>query len=262
MAHNRTRPSFLDEIVIDHGPEQLLTSIFLRGDFEARSRGLRLTFENLATLAEVNRNNKESWLPLFPSFDPNFWQGDEHNAFAIVGRNQMGDVVATQALRVFHWNDTNFARETEALRLLYLRPESHQLDGERWTVTARHARTISGRVALSGGIWFRPDYRGRYLTGLMVRLGRAYAIARYDIDTLTAVMSESVFGKGLWKQVGHRHFDEWVEMHKSRVGTMKLKFMWLSASEVVQDLSDYLLALNEEQSSKGDHAVVHSHAQQ
>jgi hypothetical protein len=207
---------------------------------------LTLSFENLERVAEVNKRNRDSWLPLFPTYDPEFWKGAEDKAFSIVGRNDDGEIVATQALRVFEWPETSFGAEAESLRLLYRDPKVHALAGESCVVTAKKAWRLSGRVTFSGGIWFRPDFRGRKLTGIMVRLGRAYAIAHHDITHNTAMMSETVFNKGLYKEVGYSNFDEWVEMRGSRLGTFRLKLMWMDVPELLDDFANFLETLDSE----------------
>jgi hypothetical protein len=237
----------LDDIVLDYGPIKTLSESLLTGYELALQRGIRLSFESLDTLLDVNKLHADTWLPITPTYDARFWAGDEENAFAIVGRNDSGEIVATQAVRVFDWSSkTSFGQEAEALRIFYLDPDRHALPGESCEVTAKAAHLVTGRVALSGGIWFRPDYRGRRLTGLMVRMGRAYAVGAYDIRWNTAVMTESVYARGLSRQVGHTSVDQWLEWRNSRLGEhVRLHFMWMSVPEVLADLDAALGSVDE-----------------
>jgi hypothetical protein len=54
--------------------------------------------------------------------------------------------------------------------------------GERCLVTAPATRRIRGRVVFSGAAWYRPDYRGRGLSAILPRVGKAYALARWSPD--------------------------------------------------------------------------------
>lgn len=53
MQKHSQRRALLDSIVIDHGPQDLLSRVFLQGDNAARRRGLTLSFENLERVAEI-----------------------------------------------------------------------------------------------------------------------------------------------------------------------------------------------------------------
>lgn len=233
----RKHSPLMDHITLDHGPLDILSSALQSGSELAQERGIELSFETLDTLLDVNRLHAATWLPITPTYDPRFWRGDEENAFSIVGRNESGEIVATQALRVFDWPNTDFGREAEALRIFYLDPARDARPGEACEVTARATFHVSGRVALSGGIWIRPDYRGRRLTGLLVRMGRAYAIAKYNIEWNTAVMTEAVYAAGLSRQVGHTGVDQWLLWRNSRLADfVRLHFMWMSVPELIADL--------------------------
>jgi len=237
MTTHNHRP-LLDDIVLDYGPLPILSSALLTGYELARQRGIQLSFESLDTLLDVNKLHADTWLPITPTYDPRFWRGDQENAFCIVGRNESGEIVATQALRVFDWTPaTSFGKEAQGLRIFYLDPGRDALAGESCEVTAQSTFRINGRVALSGGIWFRPDYRGRRLTGLMVRMGRAYAIGKFGIQWNTAVMTQQVHAKGLSRQVGHTHVDQWLEWRNSRLGEhVRLHVMAMTVPEVLADL--------------------------
>jgi hypothetical protein len=59
-------------------------------------------------------------------------------------------------------------------------------------------------------------------------------------------MSETVFNKGLYKEVGYSNFDEWVEMRGSRLGTFRLKLMWMDVPELLDDFANFLETLDSE----------------
>ena len=71
---------------------------------------------------------------LFPAFNPEFCELNEDNSFCVVGRDENGDIVATQAGRLFDWRSSSFAEAAGNLTLLYDDPEKSALPGEAWTV--------------------------------------------------------------------------------------------------------------------------------
>lgn len=254
--------SLLDEVTINHGPLGLLSEFFLVAERMAFARGVSLSFAPLTEIAEVNRKNRDSWLPIVPVYDPKCWGQDDRNSFGIVGRNEDGEIVATQALRIYDWPNSNFKQEAESLRLFYRNPDQHKGRDECCRVSAAATERIKGRVALSGGIWFRPDYRGRRLTSIMVRLGRAYALGRWNIDYLTAVMIDKVFERGLSKEVGHTNIDQWIEVFGSPLGNFRCKFMWFDMEEMIEDLARFLSANRVMLGSQVDASVGQAHAQE
>jgi len=113
----------LSKLTIDHGPADLLDRFFQRADAEARARGVMLSFAEIAELIEVNEQNRDSWLPLFPTYDIrcNTIRPDE--AFCILGRDRCGKVVATHAGRLFNLTTSNFHDLAQSLRLMYEHPD-------------------------------------------------------------------------------------------------------------------------------------------
>ena len=57
-------------------------------------------------------------------------------------------------------------------------PETQALPDETCNVTAEATKFVKGRVVFSGGGWYRPDYRKRWLSGILPRISRAYAYTR------------------------------------------------------------------------------------
>ena len=77
----------LSQLTVDHGPADLLGRFFLRADSAARARGVTLSFASMADLIEVNELNRDSWLPLFPTYDIRHNTIGADEAFCILGRD-------------------------------------------------------------------------------------------------------------------------------------------------------------------------------
>lgn len=70
----------------------------------------------MANLVEVNEQNRDSWLPLFPTYDVRYNSIGPDEAFCIMGRDGHGKVVATHAGRLFNLKLSNFCDLAQSLR--------------------------------------------------------------------------------------------------------------------------------------------------
>src|SRR5262245_29011617 len=235
-----TRGSFIAEVVINHGPAELLGKLLLAGDTAARDRGVLLSFATLSELVEINQANRQSWLPLLPVFDPVCGQFDGSSAICLLGRNDGGDVIVTQAARFFDWQKTTLFEEATSLRMLYHDPDAQRQQGEALEVTAPSARKISGKVAYTGAHWCRPDFRGKGLPGITPRIARALAIALWDVDFACTLMLENVFSRGVARRAGYLNSEWSVELKNTPLGTYTAALLWNGRREIVADLEDFL----------------------
>ena len=232
--------SLLDGLRLEFGPVDLLGRFFLLADAALRERGIYLSFSPLDDLIAVNRRNSNTWRPLVTVFDPTFGGINDENTFALLGRDRNGDVVATQAARLYSWTSTSFADEAETLGLFYPDPERQRLPNERIEVTAKSADQLRGRVAYSGGVWFRPDYRGIFLTGILPRISRAYAFTRWYTDVTTTLMAEQLVNKGVAERCGYTDIDWDVTLRDTRLGTFRCALLQMKSDQMLDDLSGFL----------------------
>src|ERR1700704_1839230 len=91
----------LSQLTIEHGPVDLLGRFFLLADTAARARGVTLSFASMAELIGANEQNRDSWLPLFPTYDIRHNTIAPDEAFCILGRDRHGKVVAAAPGRPF-----------------------------------------------------------------------------------------------------------------------------------------------------------------
>ena len=248
--------SAVTDFTVDHGPADLLATVFLRAENAIRSMGVQVSTGTLEELAEVNAAHRDSWLPLFPIYQPECWPGDDvANTYCLLGRDDSGRVVTTVALRNYHWPASTFHEEATSLRLFYGDPPRFRRPDERCTVTATAARRIGGRVALAGAFWIHPDRRGgQQLPRLMGALIQSHCIAKWNVDAYTVMMSDSVFKRGLAKKCAWGNVDWAVELHDCLFGNLNLCFIWLTRAEILQDLSKFLVELGPQ-----THGVVGQH---
>jgi hypothetical protein len=239
VVDNLAGKSLLDGLRIDFGPVDLLGRFFLKADAALRERGIMLSFSSLDDLIAVNRRNSDTWRPLVTVFDPTFGGINDENTFALLGRDRVGNVVATQAARLYSWTSTNFAAEAQSLGIFYPDAERQRLPDERIEVTAKSADKLRGRVAYSGGVWFRPDYRGKFLTGILPRISRAYAFTRWYTDVTTTLMAEQLVNKGVAERCGYTDIDWDVTLRNTRLGTFRCALLQMKSDQMLDDLFSF-----------------------
>jgi hypothetical protein len=247
------RPSLITEVTIDHGPRDLIGRFFLKADTAARQRGVTLSFGTMQELQDANDRNRASWKPLVPLLSPRYNALGPEQAYCILGRNTAGDVVATQAGRVFSWPHTNFYEEARSLRLFYDDPARQALPGEVCEVTAMATREVSGSVVFSGGGWYRPDYRKRWLAAILPRISRAYAYTRWRTDFTTTVMDKGVFEGGFGRRAGYTKADWVLDWRNTPLGDMYLGFLWMDPREMLADLAAFLEGFDAQVDAVVDH---------
>jgi hypothetical protein len=243
-AREPPRPSLINEIVVDHGPRDLLGRFFLKADTVARDRGITLSFGTFDDLVETNARNAASWHPLIPLFDPKNGSLTDDSAFCLVGRNPQGDIVATQAARLYRWPDTSFYEEARSLRLFYADPARMKMPKERCEISAESTKFVSGNVCFSGGGWYRRDYRKLNLSAILPRISRALAFTRWRTDYTVSVIAEKVIQGGMADRSGYTNVDWDLRMYDAPPGTVRCAFVWMETNQLLSDLADFLVGFD------------------
>ncbi|HEX3537769.1 MAG TPA: response regulator, partial [Stellaceae bacterium] len=190
-----------DALTIKHGPAQLLARVVIQGDRLAREAGIRLRLRtDFERLVEHNRREVAAgtMLHMPDSCDPEHAELNPENGFWLAGENDAGEIVVTHAYRIFNWLGTNLAEQIHNCWFGHYR-------GHECTVAAEAATTITGVVTCAAAAWVRPDFRGKHLSHLMPRIGKAYACARWPIDWAIGFINPSNIGRGLAANYGQQN---------------------------------------------------------
>jgi hypothetical protein len=226
-----------DALTIKHGPPRLLATFVLEGDKAARQLGIRLRLRHdFQELVYVNkeRTRRGDWFRLVNMFNPEYCDLSAENSYWISGEDEKGEVVLTQAGRIFYWPETTL--EDEARLMFY---GGHDV-GQQCVITAPAAKSITGVVFCAGSHWIRPDFRGIHFSQLLGRLGRAYAVARWPVDWATALITPALVDKGVAAGYGYQHQSRSIFFPGSPLGDLELVVNYLSASEAYADLASFL----------------------
>jgi hypothetical protein len=103
-----------------------------------------LSFATLDDLVVINRGNRDTWLPLIPIFDPAMGGTTAETGFVLLGRNSAGEVVATQAARLYDWPATCFHDEAASLRMFYADPAPALAEGAVTSQRSPRAKAGAG----------------------------------------------------------------------------------------------------------------------
>jgi len=229
-----------DALTIKHGPAALLAQFVLEGDKAARRKGIRLRLRHdFDALVYVNKQEADrgNWFRLVNMFNPNYTDLKPENSYWISGEDENGEIVVTQAGRVYYWPDTTLDQEA---RLMFY---GGREEGQRCIVTAKDAKLIGGVVFYGGSVWVRPDFRGRRLSELLPRLGRAYAVARWPVDWGISFVAASLVEKGIAAGYGYKHSSYSIAFPGSPWGELEVVLVSLSVAEAYEDFADELIKL-------------------
>ena len=238
-----------DALTIKHGPAPLLSKFVLEGDKLARRMGIRLRLRHdFGELVYVNMHQVSigNWFPLMHMFHPDHCELVPENSYWISGEDEHGEIVLTQAGRIYYWPET--CLEQEARLMFYGGHERGQL----CTVTAPAAKLIKGVVFCGGSHWIHPHFRGRQLSCLLARLGRAYALARWPVDWAMALVTPALAAKGVAAGYGYKWESRSIFFPDSPLGNLETIVAHLSQAEAYEDLASFLTGeLLEEKSVAG-----------
>jgi len=235
--------ALISDITVEHGPADILGRFFLKADTAARRRGVTLTFAPMQDLIDINRANPETWRPLLPLFDPACGGISGDNSFCILGHNAKGEIVATQAARLYRWPGTSFHEEASSLRLFYADPDRHRGEREQVEVTAPIAKLLTGSVIFAGGIWYRPDYRNVGLPYILPWLSRALAYTRWKHDFSMSIMAEEVYARGMARRSGYTKADWEVWLRHTPVdpnGNIRCALVWMDEGDLLGGVREFL----------------------
>ena len=225
-----------DALTIKHGPTELLARFVLEGDKAARRAGLRLRLRHdFDELVRLNQQEtlRRSWFPLVNMFNPERSDISPENAFWVSGEDQYGEIAATWAGRIFYWPDSNLAEQ--ACAMFYGREQ-----GRECRVTAKAAALIGGVVLCAGSVWVRPEFRGRRLSHLFPRIGRAYACSRWPIDWTVSVVAPILVEKGVAAGYGQKNLSYSIFFPGAPSGSEENVLAYTAAADIYDDLETFM----------------------
>lgn len=234
------RKPLLSHIRIDHGPVDVLARFFIAADALLQEEGVELAFGSFEELEHVNGCNRDNWRPLNPTFVPANGLLTEESAFVLLGSDRSGRVVTATALKVFNWQETDFRREAESLRLLFADPDGMAPAGAACSVATPSAESLRGCIGYAGAGWLHPSVRKRRIGAVLSRILRAWAYARWRVDSVCAISSLGLIAKGYTEQNGYRHTEAGVRFFGLEACPPEAGVVWITSDELIDDLQSWI----------------------
>jgi hypothetical protein len=244
MLDGRGHRSFLADIVIEHGPRDVLGRLFLKADTALREKGIFVSFADYDELRAANKANSDSWSPLLPVFDPAQGGLPEDQGLSLIGRNANGKPVFAQSSRVYQLGEGLLKDEIESLRMFYRDPAAMALSGEAMICSAPVAAATTGTVVFNGALWLHPEYRRLDIPYSTVPIARGALFTRWNPGLIFSFMVPKLVQAGL-AAVARMHVDWEVTMINTpikRGGTINAALVWLTAEEQHEHFRDYVAA--------------------
>jgi len=231
---------FLDRLRINNAPIGLLGLYFARIAEVVTSLDIALSIEPVSRLMDLNKQNRGSWRPLFPAFNPDYNALDETNSFSLIAYDVTGEPVASGACRLYDWALTNYHDELESLRMLRDSREADSFPFESCAVSASMARNVTGRIAFAGAAWCHPKVRGKSLSSIIPRTSKALALAKWDFDNMAGLMVEDSLARGLGKRFGYASAEIGALFQTKGGASIIYALLAMPREDVVEHVREYL----------------------
>lgn len=208
-----------------------------------RARGVRLVLhDDMAGLRDRHRDDPvlAADRPLPSQLDVDFCALPPERAFWIEGLDDDGRLALTHAARLFEWHGTDLEAEGRASRIFYDRP---QRPGGDLTLEQPMPVRVAGRVAYVGGLWIRPDLRGRGLGRIMPRVGRSWAYLRWQPDYLFSHVVDRLLDAGMQSVYGYPHRHRGLRYRTRHGRSFDVSWVWMSGQEMLGDAEEFAASL-------------------
>lgn len=174
----------------------------------AASRGIKLEFgSDFSAFRDALKDQPERH-SLSPRFDPQCNDLNEKTAFWITGRDALGEIVHTQAVRTIELGGLTLGSYLAA-RFRDFTPADYAIDKSRSRYHgAPGSRAIAGEVCYHGELWLKGGpggYRGAGMTAVLARLAIAMSLLKWAPDYIFGFMFPIAACKGLAAREGYMH---------------------------------------------------------
>lgn len=239
-------PRLPDQVDVNFGPTDAVAEVILATDRSARNVGIRLSLSSdFQDLQTINQNNRVDWYPLTPNFDPTECELDASNAFWLKGVDAKGDVVLCHAVRLYALAGS-LKSSVEDLSFYYDSQDRARSLGVHTAVSAPSA-AMTGRLAYSGALWVRSDFRGFGLARLIPPLSRTLALTRWYPANHTCFLTQPTVEKGMGPVYGYDNLEYAITLANMPgfPPSMNCALCWKTAEAVSEEIEAQALRLQQ-----------------
>ncbi|MBM7487947.1 hypothetical protein [Bradyrhizobium canariense] len=117
----------------------------------------------------------------------------------MVAIDNNGKVAVLQAARLYDLSHSNLAEHLRSLKAFYADPTIHAHPEDSCICSAASAKKITGKVAYSGDLWVRRDFRGRGIPKILATITRRVMFAMWAPDFSCALVQRWTLDKGVYE---------------------------------------------------------------
>lgn len=238
-------PRLPDQVDVKFGPADAVAEMVLATDRSVRNCGIRLSLStDFDEMLRVNQQNQADWYRITPNFDPRECALGRDNAFWVKGINAEGETVLCHAVRLYVLHDTSLKEEIERLRFYFDDTERARAAGVRTEVDAPSAQ-MTGRLAYSGALWVRSDFRGLGLARTIPPLSRALSLSQWYPEHHTCFLMQPTVEKGMARVYGYERQEYAIRLHNlpGFPPALKTALCWKTADEVTAEIECHALGV-------------------
>jgi hypothetical protein len=152
-------------------------------------------------LKEINETLDKAVLTL--NFDPTKSKIGPTNGFWMKGVDVAGNIVFTQAARMYDCSDSTLALLHQSLRAFYDDPIKHAEEDETFIYDTPATHFISGQACYHGELWLDPKYRTLRLPMSLSKLLISLVIHRWEPDYFFGMAQPGICTKGVGARYGY-----------------------------------------------------------
>lgn len=179
--------------------------------------------------------------PMYPMFDVSNSYIDASNGLWICGFDREGDLIHTQAVRLFDLSGTTLAMHLNDHRHKYITPDSTPDPDLTFYTGPEALRTITGRVCYQGDFWIRSrglgGPRSQGATSLLSRVLLEMMVAVWNPSYVFALIPKQLAAKGAHLRYGYTHCEPGRWLGPDQQVTDEDYLIWMAGSDLANLMS-------------------------
>jgi hypothetical protein len=208
---------------------------------ELERTGIRIEIGDDFTKYRAYRSKLSDRGPIYPMFDVASSYIDHTNGFWICGFNDEGDLIHTQAVRLFDLSGISLETHLNKHRHKYITPDSTPDPDQTFYSGPDALQFITGQVCYQGEFWLRArglgGPRSQGVTTLLARLVLELTVATWNPSYVFALVPQRVAAKGAHLRYCFNHCEPGQWIGPDQQVTEEDYLIWMEAKELARSLS-------------------------
>lgn len=200
----------------------------------AKKAGIELDVSTDFDFLKSFRSSQNERQAIYPTFDVEKSYIDPTNGFFIIGKNDQGEIVHTQAMRLLDLTEYNLEEHLYYHRHKYITPGTVDFSTTRYKPTPS-MKNINGRVCYHGELWIKPGddgYRNGTITVLVARFALTIAYMNWAPNFIFGFMYPGIACRGLAAREGYVHLEPGGWYCSESDTTIEEWLVWLSYDDM------------------------------